>query len=114
MADLAFNVDQAVSELSREADHRIDGLKQEAARLERELRAVAAAVRRGDGAGPVDVNAADIVHVFDVRPPHSMPSSFTLELVVYGNRIGESIQRQPLEAGKTYRAILLLTKVDDA
>lgn len=108
MADLSFNVGQAVEELRKDAEHYGQILKSDAARLENELRQVAAVLEKGFPSP--DPISPDVVHVFDVNVAQNFPSSFELRLEAFGQILGGSTQRRRIEAG-TYRAVLTLTKV---
>lgn len=110
MADLRFNVEQAVEQLQAETKRAAERLAETAAALERELRAVGAAL---EAAGPGwDVAKADAFHVLelDTREYGVIPVGGDLVISMYGRQIGAGSRiARPLEPGK-YRAIVQITR----
>lgn len=114
MADLRFNVDQAVEQLQAETKRATERLAESAAALERELRAVAAGaelVAEIVGAG-WDVGKADAFHVMEIDTTDrgTMPPGGELELWLYGQRLGVSRLARPFEPGP-YRVIVQITRL---
>lgn len=109
MADARFEINAAIEMLRADADHRIAGLKGEAERLEEHLLEAFAGRERAT----IDPNRADIVHVFEVNTMRGdIPAGMQLEVMAYGNRLGYSLVAPPIMKGR-YRAVLMLTRIDD-
>lgn len=109
MADLRFNVDQAVEQLQAETKRATERLAETSAALERELRAVAAGGAIA-GAG-WDIAKADAFHVLeiDTTAHGTMPLGGELELTLYGRRLGASKLARPFEPG-LYRVVIQITR----
>ena len=112
MSDLAFNVEHACEILRRDTKYYAEILATKSAELEHELRAVAAAVDRGEEG--FDIGTAAALHVLeiDTRRFGRMPDSVELELNVYGQNLGRSRFARPLEPGR-YRVLVQFTRLPD-
>lgn len=110
MADLAFNVDQAVKELREEQERYTGYLAGTGARLEAELRAVAAVL---DQRRPRMVDTpADAAHVLDIDTGQTVQAGALLELVLMGRQLGSSRSMTPLPPGR-YRVLVHFWKIED-
>jgi hypothetical protein len=105
--DIGFDVDDAVKELGRALDDRIDGLRQEGERIIEKLRLAASAreqqipieVRGQLGSAPARV----VVIEWEGRERIG-----ELELSGWGSQLGQAKLLQPLEQGKRYRAFIVV------
>jgi hypothetical protein len=105
--DIGFEIDHAVRELRKTVDDRIDGIRQEAERIEERMRLAASAreqqipieVRSELGSKPARV----VVVEFEGRRRLEH-----VELTSWGDRLGEASLLQPTEEGKRYRAFIVI------
>lgn len=117
MADLAFNIDQAVKELREEQERYTGYLAGTGARLEAELRAVAAML---DQRRPRMVDTpADAAHVLDIDTRNgtfgvaqTIQPGALLELVMMGRQLGSSRSMTPLPPAR-YRVLVHFWKIPD-
>jgi hypothetical protein len=107
--DIGFEIDHAVRELKKAVDDRIDGLRQEAERIEERMRLAASAreqqvpveMRAELGAKPARVLVFEWPGEGRGRVEH-------IELTSWGTLLGEARLLQPLEEGKSFRAFLVI------
>jgi hypothetical protein len=105
--DIGFEIDHAVRELRKATEDRIDGLRQEAERIEQRMRLAASAreqeipieVRGQMGSAPARV----VVIEWEGRGRIDQ-----LDLSVWGNQLGQAKLLQPLDEGKRYRAFIVV------
>lgn len=111
MADLRFDLELAVAQLHVEGKRERDQLAQTEARLEAELRTVAAALQ---GNGPQwDIGSAAAIHILEIDTRHkgTAPAGMSLEVLVAGSHLGISQLARELEPAR-YRVIVQLTKIE--
>jgi len=111
LPDLRFNVDQAAAALRKDVEYKIDQLKEYAARLERELREVAAALERGDAIRLAEGGAMHVMEM-DSRARGPLPTGAEIQLMAFGNFLGISRLAQPLEPGR-YRILVQFVEIKD-
>lgn len=108
LSDARFALADALAALERDTEHRIEGLRAEAARLEEHLRLSATARE----VTPADLQRAEIVHAFELYIEGLLYTGCSIELHSHGRQLGRTLVAPPIKAGR-YRAVLLLTALED-
>jgi len=111
VADLRFDVDQAVKHLAEETQRALDRIKEDAAASERELRAVAVALEQN--AADVDVAKAEAVHVLEVDLAFGRrcQAGAQLYLSCNGDTLASSTIAREIPTGR-YRVLVQFMKIE--
>src|SRR5574337_295400 len=106
-ADVRLSADNAIARLDRALRHRIDGLREEAARLVDQIRLAAEGRIEFEATmGARQLNEAERIGVVEFQRTITIQH---LELTAWGDRLGDIDLVRPLEPGK-YRAYVVVVK----